>query len=89
MYESVDYYQLSELLTEEEKLVQKTARQFVDERFMPIITEYHQKAEFPVDVIKQMGNLGFLGSTLPEEAGGAGLNNLAYGLIMQELEMWL
>jgi glutaryl-CoA dehydrogenase len=86
MYESVDYYQLSELLTEEEKLVQKTARQFVDERFMPIITEYHQKAEFPVDVIKQLGNLGFLGSTLPEEAGGAGLNNLAYGLIMQELE---
>jgi glutaryl-CoA dehydrogenase len=82
----VDYYQLSDLLSEEEKLVQKTARQFVEEKFIPIITKYHRNGEFPVDIISQLGHLGFLGSTLPEEYGGAGLNNVAYGLIMQELE---
>lgn len=86
MYESVDYYQLTNLLSEEEKLIQKTARQFVEDKFVPIITEYHREGEFPVEIVKQLGELGFLGSTLPEEYGGAGLNNIAYGLIMQELE---
>ncbi len=86
MYESVDYYQLTNLLSEEEKLIQKTARQFVEDKFIPIITEYHRVGEFPVEIVKQLGDLGFLGSTLPEEYGGAGLNNIAYGLIMQELE---
>lgn len=86
MYESVDYYQLTNLLSEEEKLIQKTARQFVEDKFIPIVTEYHRVGEFPVEIIKQLGELGFLGSTLPEEYGGAGLNNIAYGLIMQELE---
>lgn len=86
MYESVDYYQLENLLSEEEKLIQKTTRQFVEEKFVPIITDYHRMGEFPVDIVKQLGGLGFLGSTLPEKYGGAGLNNIAYGLIMQELE---
>ncbi len=86
MYESVDYYQLTNLLSEEEKLIQKTARQFIEDKFIPIITEYHRVGEFPVKIIKQLGELGFLGSTLPEKYGGAGLNNIAYGLIMQELE---
>jgi glutaryl-CoA dehydrogenase len=86
MYEPVDYYQLASILSEEEKLVQKTARQFVEEKYIPIITEYHRIGEFPIEIVKQLGELGFLGSTLPEEYGGAGLNNLAYGLIMQELE---
>jgi glutaryl-CoA dehydrogenase len=86
MYESIDYYQLSALLTEEEKLVQKTARQFVEDKYIPIITEYHRRGEFPVEIIRQLGELGFLGSTLPEEYGGAGLTSIAYGLIMQELE---
>jgi glutaryl-CoA dehydrogenase len=86
MYESVDYYQLTNLLSEEEKLIQNTARQFVEDKFIPIITEYHRVGEFPVEIVKQLGELGFLGSTLPEEYGGAGLNNIAYGLIMQELE---
>ena len=85
MYESVDYYQLTNLLSEEEKLIQNTARQFVEDKFIPIITEYHRVGEFPVEIVKQLGELGFLGSTLPEEYGGAGLNNIAYGLIMQEL----
>jgi glutaryl-CoA dehydrogenase len=74
------------LLSEEEKLIQNTARQFVEDKFIPIITEYHRVGEFPVEIVKQLGELGFLGSTLPEEYGGAGLNNIAYGLIMQELE---
>jgi glutaryl-CoA dehydrogenase len=86
MYESVDYYQLSDILSEDEKFIQKTARQFVEEKFIPIITEYHRDGEFPVQIIQQLGELGFLGSTLPEEYGGAGLDSIAYGLIMQELE---
>ncbi len=86
MYESVDYYQLSDLLNEEEKLVQTTARQFVEEKYIPIIGEYHRRGEFPVEIVHQLGELGFLGSTLPEAHGGAGLNSIAYGLIMQELE---
>ena len=86
MYESIDYYHLSDQFSDEEKLVQKTARQLVEEKYLPIITEYHRMSEFPVEIIKQLGELGFIGSTLPEEYGGAGLNNVAYGLIMQELE---
>jgi len=86
MYESVDYYQLSDLLSEEEKLVQTTARQFVEDKYIPIIGEYHRRGEFPVEIVQQLGELGFLGSTLPEAYGGAGLNSIAYGLIMQELE---
>jgi glutaryl-CoA dehydrogenase len=86
MYESVDYYQLTNLFSEEEKLVQKTARRFVEEKFIPIITAYHRKGEFPLEMVKQLGELGFLGPTIPEKYGGAGLNNMCYGLIMQELE---
>ena len=86
MYESVDYYQLTNLLSDDEKQVQKTARQFVEDRFIPLITDYHRMGEFPVEIIRQLGEIGFLGSTLPEIYGGAGLNNIAYGLIMQELE---
>jgi glutaryl-CoA dehydrogenase len=86
MYESVDYYQLTNLLSEDEKIVQKTARQFVEEKFIPIITEYHRVGKFPIEIINQLGDLGFLGSTIPVKYGGAGLNNISYGLIMQELE---
>jgi len=86
MYESVDYYQLANLLSDEEILVQKTTRQFVEDKFIPIITGFHRTGEFPVEMVQQLGELGFLGSTLPEKYGGAGLNNIAYGLIMQELE---
>ncbi|TFH01663.1 MAG: acyl-CoA dehydrogenase [Calditrichales bacterium] len=86
MYESPDYYQISQYLSVEELLARTTARKFVDEKFMPLITEYHQDAKFPVQLIPQLGALGFLGPTLPEEYGGAGMNNMAYGLVMQELE---
>jgi glutaryl-CoA dehydrogenase len=86
MYEAVDYYRLDDLLDTEEKIARKTARQFVEEKFMPLITEYHRRAEFPLEIVPDLGALGFLGPSLPEEYGGAGLNNIAYGLIMQELE---
>jgi glutaryl-CoA dehydrogenase len=86
MYEAVDYYHLARLLSDEEKLIQRTTRQFVEEKFNPIITDYHRKAEFPLEIIKQLGELGLLGPTIPEKYGGAGLNNISYGLIMQELE---
>jgi len=86
MFESLDYYQLDSLLNEEEKLARQTARKFVEEKYLPLITDFHRRGEFPQEIIPQLGSLGFLGPTLPEEYGGAGLNSIAYGLIMQELE---
>lgn len=81
-----DFMQIQELLEDEEKLVQQTAREFVNREVMPIIDECAQKESFPVHLITQMGNLGFLGPTLPEEFGCANLSNVAYGLLMYELE---
>ncbi len=86
MFEAVDYYQITHLLSDEEILAQKTARDFVEKKYLPIITEHHRRGEFPVQFVPQLGQLGFLGPTLPEKYGGAGLNNIAYGLMMQELE---
>jgi len=86
MYQAVDYYHLDDLFEEEEKLVRKTTRQFVEDKFLPIIQSYHRRGEFPLQIVSEMGPLGLLGPTFPESYGGAGLNNIAYGLIMQELE---
>lgn len=86
MFEGLDYYRLDDLLTDEEKMVRNTSRQFVEDKIMPIIRDYHRKAEFPEHVVREMGNLGFLGATLPEKFGCAELNYTSYGLIMQELE---
>jgi len=86
MFESLDYYRLNDLLSEEEKLARSSSRQFSEDLVLPVIQEYHRKAEFPKQLIKEMGNLGFLGITFPEEYGCAGMNYTAYGLIMQELE---
>jgi glutaryl-CoA dehydrogenase len=86
MFESLDYYSIYRNLTEEERLTQKSCRQFVEEQFLPIITDYHRSGKFPVKIVPQLGKLGFLGPTLPEKYGGAGMNNMVYGLIMQELE---
>jgi glutaryl-CoA dehydrogenase len=82
----VDYYDISSLLSDEERMVRDTVRRFVDERVLPIIEEHYQAASFPRDLIRPMAELGILGANLPEEYGCAGLNNVAYGLIMQELE---
>lgn len=84
-FQGTDFYELDELLSDEERLVRNTVREFVDEEFMPIIREYFRKGEFPIQLIPKVGKLGFLGANL-EGYGCAGLNNVAYGLINQELE---
>ena len=85
-FNGVDYYNISDLFSEEEKLVQNSVREFVDENVIPIIEEHYQNSTFPFELILKLGELGVFGITLPEEYGCANLNNVAYGLVMQELE---
>ena len=85
-FEAVDFYDVESLLSEEERAVRDTVRRFVDEAVMPIINEQYLEGGFPVHLVPQIGALGLLGANLPEKYGCAGLNNVAYGLIMQELE---
>ena len=84
-FPGVDYIQFDSLLSEQDLLVRQTARQFVDERVMPLIREAYNSAAFPKQLIAEMGELGFFGANL-EGYGCAGMNNIEYGLIMQELE---
>jgi len=84
-FQGVDFLQLDELLTDEERLVRDTVRQFVDENVIPIIEEHYMAGTFPHELTRPMAELGFLGANL-DGYGCAGLNNVAYGLIMQELE---
>ena len=81
-----DFYNISDLLTEEELFIQKTAHEFVSNEFKPIINEHFEKGTFPLEIATKLGELGFMGSALPEESGGAGVSNVAYGLILHELE---
>jgi len=81
-----DYMAFQELLTEEERMVQGQARQFVNEKVLPIIEHHAQAQTFPKDLIRSMGELGFYGPTLPQKYGCAGLSGVAYGLLMYELE---
>ena len=81
-----DFYNITDLLTEEELLIQKTAYDFVQTEFMPVINEHYENATFPMELVPKLGELGFMGSALPEESGGAGVSNVAYGLILHELE---
>jgi glutaryl-CoA dehydrogenase len=85
-FEGVDFYDLDGLLSDEERMIRDTVRQWVDDRVMPIIGEAYINRTFPRELIAEMGELGMLGANLPETYGCAGLNNIAYGLIMQELE---
>ncbi|MEE8250899.1 MAG: acyl-CoA dehydrogenase family protein [Gemmatimonadales bacterium] len=85
-FEGVDFYDLDSLLSEEERAVRGTVRKWVDDEVMPIIGEHYVAGRFPTQLVPQMAELGFFGANLPEEYGCAGLNNVAYGLIMQELE---
>jgi glutaryl-CoA dehydrogenase len=85
-FDGVDFYDVASLLSEEERAVQSTVRQWVDERVLPVINEHYLQGAFPKALIPEMGELGFFGANLPEQYGCAGLNNVAYGLIMQELE---
>ncbi len=84
-FPGVDYLQFDSLLTEQELLVRQTARQFTDERILPIVREAYSKGTFPRQIVPELARLGFLGANL-EGYGCAGMNNVEYGLIMQELE---
>lgn len=86
MYSESDFLFLFDSLDEEEKLVLQTVRDFVREKFLPVIRDYHARGEFPVQFVKQLGELGLFGITIPEEYGGAGMSYFIYGLAMQELE---
>ena len=81
-----DFYNITDLLTEEELLIQQTAYDFVQAEFMPVINDHYENATFPIELVPKLGELGFMGSSLPRESGGAGVSNVAYGLILHELE---
>jgi glutaryl-CoA dehydrogenase len=82
----LDFFDIDSALSEEERAVRDSVRRFVDERVLPIIGEAYVQGRFPRELIPEMGELGVFGANLPEEYGCAGLNNVQYGLIMQELE---
>ncbi|MDW8329916.1 MAG: acyl-CoA dehydrogenase family protein, partial [Candidatus Bipolaricaulota bacterium] len=84
-FSGVDYFGLDALLTPEQRLIRNTVRQFVDEEVLPIIKESFEAGRFPTQLIPKMAKLGLLGATL-KEYGGAGIDAIAYGLAMQELE---
>jgi glutaryl-CoA dehydrogenase len=84
-FQGVDLYQIDELLSDEERMVRNTVREFVEEEFMPIVRDYYRKGQFPKHLISELGKMGLLGANL-SGYGCAGLNNVAYGLINQELE---
>lgn len=85
-YQAHDYFEMDDLLSDEHKLVRDTARTWVKKEMSPIIEEYYEKATFPTQVIPGMADIGAFGPYIPEEYGGAGLDQISYGLIMQELE---
>ncbi|WP_343328197.1 acyl-CoA dehydrogenase family protein [Polaribacter staleyi] len=86
LFQAPDYYNLDDLLTEEHKLIRDAARDWVKRDVSPIIEEYAQKAEFPTQIIGGLAEIGAFGPYIPEEYGGAGLDQISYGLIMQEIE---
>ena len=86
LFESPDYFQIDELLTAEHKLIRLMVRDWVKKELSPIIEDYAQRAVFPKQLIKGLGEIGAFGPTIPVEYGGAGLDYMAYGLIMQEIE---
>ncbi|MFT3705800.1 MAG: acyl-CoA dehydrogenase family protein [Agriterribacter sp.] len=83
---SPDYLLLDDLLTEEQKLIRESVRSYVKKEISPIIEESAQKAEFPQQIVKQLGDLGCFAPTIPHRYGGGGLDYISYGLMMQELE---
>lgn len=86
LFQAPDYYLLDDILSEEHKLVRSAAREWVKREVSPIIEDYAQKAEFPTQIIKGLAEIGAFGPYIPEEYGGAGLDQISYGLIMQEIE---
>ncbi|MBC7654706.1 MAG: acyl-CoA dehydrogenase family protein [Oligoflexus sp.] len=86
LYQHPDYYLMDELLTEEQKLIRKSVREWVKKEISPVIESYAQNAEFPKHLIKGLGEIGAFGPTIPSKYGGAGLDYISYGIIMQEIE---
>ena len=86
LYTHPDYFNMDELLTDEHKMIRDAARDWVKQNVSPIIEDYYEKAEFPVHLVKGLGEIGALGPYIPAEYGGPGLDQISYGLIMQELE---
>ena len=85
-FTSPDYLLLDELLTEEQCLIRESVRSYVKKEISPIIEDYAQRAAFPQQIVKQLGELGCFGPTIPQEYGGGGMDYISYGLMMQELE---
>ncbi len=85
-FQGVDFYDIDSVLSEEERMIRDTVRSWVEDRVIPIIGDAYIGRSFPTQLIPELGELGVLGANLPEKYGCAGLNNVAYGLIMQELE---
>lgn len=86
VFQSPDYFRLDDLLTEEHIMIRDAVRSYVKQEISPIIEDYAQRSEFPVQIIKQLGELGCFGPTIPQQYGGGGLDYISYGLMMQELE---
>src|SRR6266540_944088 len=85
-FQGIDFYDVNGLLSEEERAVRDTVRAWVDDNLIPVIGDAYVAGKFPKQLVPGMADLGLFGANLPEEYGCAGLNNVAYGLIMQELE---
>ena len=81
-----DFYDMDSLLSDEEKMARQTVREFVEQEVLPIIEKHYEAGTYPHHLTAKMAELGLFGANLPEKYGCAGLNNVAYGLIMQELE---
>jgi glutaryl-CoA dehydrogenase len=85
-FTGVDFYEIDPLLTEDERQIRDHVRDWVEDRYLPIIEKAYEDAVFPAEVVPELAALGLFGATLPEEHGGAGISYTAYGLAMQELE---
>ena len=85
-FTGVDFYEIDSLLNEDERQIQANVRDWVEDRFLPLVEDAYEKAFFPTEVIREVADMGLLGATLPEKYGCAGVNATAYGLAMQELE---
>ena len=81
-----DYFNIDDLLSEEHKIIRESVRDWVKKRMSPVINDYAQRAEFPEWIVKELGEIGAFGPNIPAEYGGGGMDEIAYGIIMQELE---